>query len=63
LRDQGAETEEVPGGGDVVAGFVPEVGETKEPIVREVHSDKEERIEHPERDVTARLLDVFTCSV
>ncbi len=54
--------EEVPGGGDVVASFVPEVGEAEEAKVREVDGDEEERIEHPERDVAGRLLAVFSCS-
>src|SRR5437879_6121897 len=35
LGDQGAGAEEVPGGGDVVTGFVPEVGEAEETKVRE----------------------------
>ena len=30
LRDEGAGAEEIPGGGDVVAGLVPEVGEAEE---------------------------------
>ncbi len=30
LGDEGAGAEEVPGGGDVVAGLVPEVGEAEE---------------------------------
>ncbi len=51
LRDEGAGAEEVPRGGDVVAGLVPEVGEAEEGEVGEVDGDEEERVEHPERDV------------
>src|SRR6202030_692669 len=49
LRDEGAESEEVPGGRDVVAGLVPEVGKAEEAVMRKVDADEEERIEHPER--------------
>jgi hypothetical protein len=62
LRDKSACAEEVPGGGNVIAGFVPEVGEAEEAKVREVDADEEERIEHPERDVGGRLLGVGSCS-
>ncbi len=62
LRDEGAEAEEVPGRRDVVAGFVPEVGEAEKAIVREIDRNKEERIKHPERDVAGGLLGVFSCS-
>jgi hypothetical protein len=51
LRDEGAEAEEVPGGGDVVAGFVPEIREAEEAVVRDIGADEEEGIEHPEWDV------------
>ena len=51
LRDEGAGAEEVPGGGDVVAALVPEVGEAEEGEMREIDEDEEEREEHPERDV------------
>ncbi len=56
LGDEGAGAEEVPGGGDVVAGLVPEVGEAEEGVVGEVDGYEEERVEHPERDVAAWLI-------
>jgi hypothetical protein len=62
LRDESAEAEEVPGRRDVVAGFVPEIRESKKAVVRDVDADEQERVEHPERDITSRLLAVFTCS-
>ena len=55
LGNEGAGAEEVPRGGYVVAGFVPEVGEAEEAEVRQVDSDEEERVEHPEGDVTEEL--------
>ena len=59
LGDQAAGAEEVPCGGDVVAGFVPKIGKSKEGVVREIDGDEEQRIEHPERDVRARLIVVL----
>ena len=55
LRDEGAGTEEVPGRGDVVASFVPEVWEAEEAEVGEVDGDEKERVEHPDGDVTEGL--------
>ena len=51
LRDERAGAVEVPCGGDVVAGLVPEVGEAEESVVGEVDGDEEEGKEHPEGDV------------
>ena len=51
LWDEGSGAEEIPGGGDVIAGLVPEVGEAEEGEVREEDGYEEEREEHPEGDV------------
>ena len=50
LRDQGAGAEEVQRGGDVIAAFVPEVGEAEESEVAKVDRDEEERVENRECD-------------
>ena len=51
LGNERAGAEEVPRGGDVVAGLVPEVGEAEEGDVREIDGREEQGIEHPQRDV------------
>ncbi len=49
LRDQGAGAQEVKRGGNVVAGFIPEVGKAQQGKVGEIDEDEEEWVENPER--------------
>ncbi len=63
LGDEGSGSEEVPGGGDVVAALVPEVGQAEEGEVGEEDDYKEERKEHPDGDVLGGVASVETgCS-
>jgi hypothetical protein len=51
VRNERAGAEEVPGGGDVVAGFVPVVGKAQQREVGEVERDKDERKDQPQGKV------------
>lgn len=51
VRNQRAGAEEVPGGGNVVAGFVPVVGKAQKREVGEVERDKDERKDQPQGKV------------
>ena len=51
----GAGAEEVPRGGDVVAAFIPEVGQAEQREMREVDGGEEDGIEHPQRQRARRM--------
>jgi hypothetical protein len=51
LGNEGASAEEVPGGGNIVAGLIPKVGKTEEGDMGEIDGSEEQRVEHPGGDV------------
>ena len=48
VRDEGAGAEEIERGRDVIAGFIPEVGQAQERPVGEIERGEEEGVEQPE---------------
>ena len=48
VGDQGAGAEQIVGGGDVVTGLVPVVGQAQQSCVREVESDEDQRKDQPQ---------------
>ena len=47
VGNQRAGAEEIVGGGDVVAGLVPVVGQAQQSEVREIEGDEDERKDQP----------------
>lgn len=48
VGDERAGAEEIIGGGDVVAGLVPVVGQVEQGEVREIESDEDQRKDQPQ---------------
>jgi hypothetical protein len=54
--NQRAGAEEIVGGRDIVAGFVPIVGQTQQSEVREVEGDEDQGKDQPQREGLVWLL-------
>jgi len=48
VRNERAGAEEVVGGGDVVAGLIPVVGQMEQGEVREIEGDEDQRKDQPQ---------------
>ena len=48
--NQGAGAEEIPGGGNVVAGFIPVIGQAEQGQVGQVERREDDREDHPQRE-------------
>lgn len=51
VRDERAGAEEIECGGDVVAGFIPVIGQAEKREVREIERDEDERKDQPQGEV------------
>jgi hypothetical protein len=55
VRDERAGAEEIVGGGNVVAGLIPVVGQVEQGEVREIESDEDQRKDQPQGKGLVRL--------
>ena len=55
MRDERAGAEEIVGGGNVVAGLVPVIGQMEQGEVREIEGDEDQRKDQPQGKGLVRL--------